>query len=77
MVPFEKGCAVFRHLRIAKNIKLKKTETFTVNALGFEIGYHNPFTKTPFKSLEIFVSKSVKIHVVAHKGSVKLMQKRK
>jgi len=75
MVPFEKGMAVFRHLRVAKNIKLKKTETFTISAFGFEIGYHNPFTKTPFKSLEIFLSKPVRIHIVAHKGSVKLMQK--
>jgi len=76
MVPFEKGCATFRHLRISKAIKLKKTETFTITSLGFEIGYHNPsFTKNPFKSLEIFLSKPVHIHIVAHKGSVKLMQK--
>eukprot|EP01117_Protostelium_nocturnum_P000683 TRINITY_DN1080_c0_g1_i1.p1 TRINITY_DN1080_c0_g1~~TRINITY_DN1080_c0_g1_i1.p1 ORF type:complete len:659 (-),score=232.83 TRINITY_DN1080_c0_g1_i1:39-2015(-) len=75
MVPFEKNTATFRHLRISKSIKLKKTEMFTINALGFEIGYHNLFTKTPFKSLDIFLSKPVKIHIVAHKGSVKLMQK--
>lgn len=75
IIPFEKGVAIFRHLRISKNIKLKKAETITISNLGFEIGYHNPFTKIPFKSLDIFLSKPVKIHIVAHKGSVKIMQK--
>jgi hypothetical protein len=86
MVPFEKNIAVFRHLKVSKNIKLKKTEIFTITGLGFEIGneiekiYLNImegyYTPSTFKSLGIFLSKPVKIHIVAHKGSVKLMQKR-
>jgi len=75
IVPFEKSCATFRHLRTSKNIKLQKTETFVITGLGFEIGFHDPFAKIPFTSLEIFLSKPTKIHIVAHKGSVKLMQK--
>eukprot|EP01114_Cavostelium_apophysatum_P003855 TRINITY_DN139_c0_g1_i1.p1 TRINITY_DN139_c0_g1~~TRINITY_DN139_c0_g1_i1.p1 ORF type:complete len:782 (-),score=213.56 TRINITY_DN139_c0_g1_i1:67-2412(-) len=75
MVPFEKGAASFRHLRISKAIKLKKADTFSITALGFEVGYHNPFNKTSFISLDIFLSRPVRVHIVAHKGSVKLMQK--
>jgi len=75
IVPFEKSCATFRHLRTSKNIKLQRTETFIITGLGFEIGFHDPFAKIPFTSLEIFLSKPTKIHIVAHKGSVKLMQK--
>lgn len=75
MIPFEKGTASFRHLRISKTIKLKKAETFSIHSIGFEIGYHNPFNKTSFTSLEIFLSRPVRIHIVAHKGSVKLLQK--
>eukprot|EP01119_Soliformovum_irregulare_P007343 TRINITY_DN1974_c0_g1_i1.p1 TRINITY_DN1974_c0_g1~~TRINITY_DN1974_c0_g1_i1.p1 ORF type:complete len:636 (-),score=163.08 TRINITY_DN1974_c0_g1_i1:301-2208(-) len=75
IVPFEKNCATFRHLRTSKIIKLQKTETFIITGLGFEIGFHDPFAKIPFTSLEIFLSKPTKIHIVAHKGSVKLMQK--
>lgn len=75
IVPFEKCSAAFRHIRFTKAIKLKKTETCSITTLGFEVGYHDPFSKTPFKSLDIYLSKNVNIHVVAHKGSVRLMQK--
>lgn len=75
IVPFEKGIAVFRHLRVSKGIKLKGLASFTIKTLEVEIGYHNPYSETPFKSLDIIMRKDVKIHIVAHKGSVGFMKK--
>jgi len=75
MVPFEKNAAVFRHLRVSKSIKLKGTESLSIRTLACEIGYHNPYSECTFRSLDIILTKEVKIHIVAHKGSVGFMKK--
>lgn len=77
VVPFEKGVATFRHLRASKAIKLKGTESVIIKTLRIELGHHNAFDTVPFKSLDIFLSKNVRVHLVAHKRSVEIMQRRK
>jgi len=75
VVPFEKGIATFRHLRASKAIKLKGTESVIIRTLRIELGHHNAFDTVPFKSLDIFLSKNVRVHLVAHKRSVEIMQR--
>lgn len=75
VVPFEKGVAIFRHLRASKAIKLKGTESVLIRSLRVEIGHHNAFDAIPFKSLDIILTRNVRVHLVAHKRSVEIMQK--
>lgn len=74
LVYFEKGQAIFRHLRISKDFKLKKTETFTITSLEVTIGFYSPFSKS-FRSLNIVLTRKTNIRIVAHKGSVRLLRK--